>query len=183
MPYIDGFTLAHSIKPIPVILFTGDTERFRDILNIVEPIDVFSKPISKERLLKSVKNALLVLSQNKSPQEPVLLYTSEGAVNILLTDILFVKTIKNSHRYLEAYLKEGRKIVLKGYTLKHIHKVAGFLLQANRTELVAPAAIDKIERNFSIKLSCVNDNGKLLYSKVCLSFRKEFLASLSVISR
>lgn len=178
MPHIDGFTVAHSIKPIPVILFTGDTERFGDILNMIEPIDIFRKPIVKERLLKSVRNAYIILNPNKASEGFALFHTSEGVVNVLLTDILFVKTIKNSHRYLEMYLKDGRKIILKGYSLEYVHSIVGFLLQSNRAELISPEAIDLIKHNYSIRLRGVRDNNSPVYSFLGVGFREDFLSHI-----
>src|SRR6185312_14869022 len=61
MPHIDGFTVANSIKPTPVIFFTGQPEKFRDIMNQLDAIDVFPKPIIKERLLVSIREAYRLL--------------------------------------------------------------------------------------------------------------------------
>src|SRR5580704_9303591 len=65
MPNIDGLSLANMIRPTPVILFTGHKEKFRDIMNMMEAIDAFPKPIVKERLLKSVEDAYLLLNSAK----------------------------------------------------------------------------------------------------------------------
>lgn len=178
MPHIDGFTVAHSIRPIPVILFTGDTERFGDILNMIEPIDVFRKPIVKERLLKSVRNAYIQLNTNKPIQGFALFHTSEGEVGVFIADILFVKTIKNSHRQLEMYLKGGRKLTLKGYSLDYIHSTAEFLLQSNRAELVSPEAIDLIKHNSLIRLRGVSENNNPIYSFLSEGFREDFLSHI-----
>ena len=178
MPYVNGFELAKSIAPTPVILFTGRIEYFKDIMGAIYAIDAFSKPIEKERLLKSVKNAFILLNTNKHIKGYKLFHTDGGQVNILLTDILFVKTIKNSHRYLEAYLKGDRKFVLKGYSLEFIQNIARFLLQSNRGELVSPEAIGLIEHNSKIILCGVTENGKSLYSPLLLGYRKNFLAQL-----
>jgi len=110
-----------------------------------------------------------------------LFHTNDGKVNVLLSDILFVKTIKNSHRFIEVYLKGGVKLIIKGYSLEYIHGVAGFLLQSNRSELVSPQAIALLEHNSLIKLRDVSDNGKPLHSELCHSFRNNFLASIHSI--
>jgi DNA-binding LytR/AlgR family response regulator len=179
MPYINGFSLAISIKPTPVILFTGRAEYFRDIMNKMEAIDAFPKPIAKERLLKSVEGAYHLLHSTKLKKTHQLFSTNEGQVNILLSDIFFVRTIKNTHRYLDVYLKDGRKLIFKGYSLEYIHKVAGFLLQSNRAELVSAEAVNVIEHNSLIKLHGISDNGKPITSSLCLSFRKTFLEELN----
>src|SRR5580704_5606054 len=105
MPKIDGLRLASMIKPTPVILFTSNTERFGDIMNMMEAIDAFPKPILKERLLKSVEKAYFLLNSNKSQKRSEPFNTDTGKATIILSDLLFVRTIKNTHRLLEAYLK------------------------------------------------------------------------------
>jgi len=181
MPHIDGFTLSHRLKPLPVILFTGKAEYFKEIMEMIDPIDTFSKPIIKERLLRAVKKAHVMLSYNSSKKEYELFNTDSGKVNVLLTDILFVRTIKNSHRFLEIYLKGGRKIVIKGYSLEYIRSVAGFLLQSNRSELISPEAIDVIEHGTFIKMRGVSDNSKLLHSVICRTFHKDFLSGFNSV--
>jgi len=175
IPYIDGFTLAHLIKPTPVILFTGNVERFKDILNEIDIIDAFAKPILKERLLKSAEDAYVLLNPLKSFQKFVLFHTSEGEVNVFLTDILFVKTIKSSHRSLEVYLKGGRKLILKGYSLEYIHEIAGFLLLSNRGELVSPEAVDSFDHKL-IHLTGVSYKNKPAYSTLSRKHFKDFLS-------
>ncbi len=181
MPYIDGFTLAQAIKPIPVILFTGKEEYFKSIMKMLEPIDVFPKPIEKERLLKAVKKAYQILNTADPGKEYELFNTNDGKVSILLSDILFVRTIKNSHRFLDVYLKGGRKVVIKGYSLEYISNMAGFLLQSNRSELVSREAIDIIEHSTFIKMKGVDENGKPLHSVICRTFNKKFLTSFNSI--
>jgi two-component system LytT family response regulator len=181
MPHMDGFTFAQTIKPIPVILFTGKEEYFKDIMNMLEPIDAFPKPIVKERLLKAVKKAYLILNAHDRGNRYELFDTNEGRKNLLLSDILFVRTIKNSHRFLEVYLKGGRKIVIKGYSLEYISNIAGLLLQSNRSELVSPEAIDLIEHRTFIKMRGVSDNGKPLHSIICRTFHQDFLAGFNSI--
>ena len=175
LPNMDGFSLAINIKPTPVILFTGHAEKFRDIMNMMEAIDAFPKPILKERLLKSVEKAYFLLNSNKPQKRSETFNTDTGKATIILSDLLFVRTIKNTHRHLEAYLQGGQKVILKGYSLGKIHKKAGFLWQPNRAELVSPYAIMEIERNTLIKLIGVKDNGTPINSTLCRSFKKKFL--------
>ncbi len=174
LPNMDGFSLAINIKPTPVILFTAHAEKFKDIMNMVEAIDAFPKPIMKERLLKSVQKAHTLLNSNKYAEGYSFFHTNEGHLNIQLTDILFVSTVKNSHRNLELFLKGGKVLILKGYSLEYLHRIAGFLLQPNRFELVAPGAIDKIEPNFILRLKIVKTDGTIVQSELLRSFRKDF---------
>jgi DNA-binding LytR/AlgR family response regulator len=176
MPHIDGFTVARKIKPTPVVLFTGISEHFQEIMNMIYAIDAFPKPILKERLLESIRKAYTLLNINKVSKERALFNTTNGQVSIVLKDILFVKTIKNSHRNLELYLKDGRKMILKGYSLELINNIAGFLLQSNRFELVSPDAVDFIEPNCLVKLKCIREDGMVLYTELHRSFRKCFLS-------
>lgn len=97
MPKIDGLRLASMIKPTPVILFTSNTERFGDIMNMMEAIDAFPKPILKERLLKSVEKAYFLLNSNKPQKRRETFNTDTGKTTIILSDLLFVRTIKNKY--------------------------------------------------------------------------------------
>ena len=175
MPNIDGLRLASMIKPTPVILFTGNTERFGDIMNMMEAIDAFPKPILKERLLKSVEDAYILLNSDKFKRIHKLFRTTGGQVNILLSDILFVRTVKNSHRNLEIYLKDKTKHILSGYSLENVQRIADFLIQPNRFELVSPEAVGIIEPNSLIKLKGVEDNGNAIHVELHRNYRKEFL--------
>jgi DNA-binding LytR/AlgR family response regulator len=175
LPNIDGFSLAISIKPTPVILFTGHAEKFRDIMNMMEAIDAFPKPIIKERLLKSVEDAYVLLNSAKSKKAHKLFHTDKGEVNVLLSDIFLVRTVKHSHRNLEMFLKGGRRHILVRYSLDEIHDIAEDLLRANRFELVSPDAIDIIEPNSMLKLKGLYENGKHIYSELHRNYRKDFL--------
>jgi DNA-binding LytR/AlgR family response regulator len=176
LPKMDGFTLAINIRPTPVILFTRHAEKFRDIMNMMEAIDAFPKPIVKERLLKSVEKAHTLLNSGKYVEGYSFFHTNEGYINIQLSDILFVRTIKNSHRNLELYLKGGRKLILKGYSIEYIHKIAAFLLQPNRLELVSPDVVDVLEPNSLITLRGINDNGAKIHIELSRVFKKDFLS-------
>ena len=175
MPNIDGLSLASMIKPTPVILFTGNTERFGDIMNMMEAIDAFPKPIRKERLLKSIEDAYVLLNSAKFKEAHKLFRTIEGQVNVLLSDILFVRTVKHSHRNVEIFLKGGKKHILVAYSLNDVHEIAGFLLQSNRFELVSPSAIEVIVPNSLLKLKGILDNGKVIHSELHRNYRKNFL--------
>jgi DNA-binding LytR/AlgR family response regulator len=178
MPKIDGLSLASMIKPTPVILFTSNRERFGDIMNMMEAIDAFPKPIIKERLLLSVKDAYVLLNSDKFKRAHKLFRTDKGDVTVLLSDILFVRTVKNSHRKLEMYLKKGKKHILLRYSLEDVQEIVGFLQQSNRFELVAPTAVEIIEPNYSLKIKGILDNGKPVHSELHENYRKNFLAHL-----
>lgn len=180
MPYVDGFTLAYSIKPTPVILFTGDPRHFKDILDMVDAIDVFPKPIVRERLLKSVKDAFVLLTAERPERGFAFFHTDEGRVNIMLSNILFVRAVKNTHGTVELFLKGDNKIIIKGYTIEYIHDKARFLAQSNRAELLSPMAIGLFEHNV-IHLIGVSDKNKPICSTLTRNFRVNFLAYIPEI--
>jgi DNA-binding LytR/AlgR family response regulator len=178
LPSMNGLSLAFKIKPTPVILFTGNSEYFKDIMNMIHSIDAFPKPIIKERLLESVKKAYTLLNSNRLTEGYAFFHTSEGNVHIQLSAILFVRTVKNSHRNLEVYLKGGRKLIIIGYSIEHIQKIAMFLLRPNRLELVSPNAIDLLESNSIILLRDVCYEGKKIRIELSRVYKKDFLLKL-----
>lgn len=141
LPNIDGFTVAHSIQPIPVILFTGDTKRFGDILNMIEPIDVFSKPIIKERLLSSVKKAykLLVEERNEVETHAHWEFNTKGKkdkIFVKIKDIVYVTTHDDPRNKLVT-MSDGTEHIIMDYSMEEILTIATHLLQPNKSELVS----------------------------------------------
>lgn len=143
MPNMDGFTVAHSIKPIPVIFFTGQSELFRDIMNELDTIDAFPKPIIKERLLFSVKRAYKLLIQVKEKNEIGIHtyweFNAKGRsdkVFIRIKDIVYVKTHHDPRNKL-VIMADGTQHIFTGYNMEEMLKIASHLLQPNKSELVS----------------------------------------------
>jgi DNA-binding LytR/AlgR family response regulator len=147
MPHIDGFSLADSIKPTPVIFFTGQSKRFRDIMNELGAIDAFPKPIIKERLIFSVKKAygLLIEAGAKNDVE---IYTHwefntlarKDKVFIKLKDIVYVTTHHDPRNKL-VIMADGNEHVVTGYNMEEMLQITSHLLQPNKSELVSPDVI------------------------------------------
>lgn len=138
MPYVDGFTVAHSIKPTPVIFFTGQPEKFRDIMNELDIIDVFAKPIIRERLLFSVKKAYKLLIQERNEIIHWEFNTRERIDKIVvrIKDIVYVTTHRDPRNKL-VIMADGTQHIFTGYSMEEILKIASHLLQPNKSELVS----------------------------------------------
>ena len=146
MPHMDGFSLADSIKPIPVIFFTGRPERFRDIMNELDAIDAFPKPIIKERLLFSIRKAYRLLMQQEKYELEIYTHWEFNAMGkkdkvfIKLRDIVYVKTHQDPRNKM-VIMADGTQHVFMDYSMEEMLKIASHLLQPNKSELVSADVI------------------------------------------
>ena len=141
MPHIDGFTLANTIKPTPVILFTGNAIHFKTILDEIGVIDVLAKPITKERLLASIEKAtkLISLGRNMKSIIEYMEFNSMGSkdkIFVKVKDIVYVTTHHDPRNKL-VRMVDGTEHVFMDYSMKEILEIASHLLQPNKSELVS----------------------------------------------
>ena len=90
MPELDGITIAQLIKNKPFIFITGSEDKLKAALGI-EPIDVVTKPFTKERLDHAIDKAYKLISENIE-NALFCVAESEKKINIRLSDIVFVDT-------------------------------------------------------------------------------------------
>ena len=143
MKHMDGFTVAHSIKPTPVIFFTGKPEKFREIMNELDALDAFPKPIVKERLLLSVKKAhrLLIQSEERNGAEAHTHWEFstmgiKDKVVIKIKDIVYVNTHHDPRNKL-VKMADGTEHVFMDYSMEEMIAIVPHLLQPNKSELVS----------------------------------------------
>ena len=94
---------------------------------------------------------------------------------MLLSDILLVKAIKNSHQDKILYLKGNVSHEVGGYRLDHLIGLTGFLVQVNKSHLVSPESINTVDED-NIILNSVIENGNPLYVSLSRRYRKAFFS-------
>ncbi len=186
MPVFSGKEIIKTVGGEHCIVNTESNQFYEQAIKC-HPIDILIKPVAERHLLGALNKARKLKINNSKYNEPIesytsakefaLFHTNEGEANVLLKDILFVRTIKSSHGNLEMFLKPERKLLLKGYAIEYILEIADFLLQPNQSELVSNEAVDIIEHNL-IHLKEVCDKSKQITIKLSRHYRENFLSHI-----
>jgi DNA-binding LytR/AlgR family response regulator len=142
IPYIDGLVVAQLSKKKPFIFITGSEDKLKDALGL-EPIDVITKPFSKERLDHAIEKAFKLIG-NKIEYVLFNVAESKRKIKIHLNDILFVGTDDTDPRHKSIILKDSAKYTLMDCSLGEILAMTSHLVQINRRELVALDIIDEM---------------------------------------
>ena len=135
MPDIDGLTLAQILKKKPFIFITGSEDKLKDALGL-EPMDIITKPFTKERIdhtleriykliIENIKHAMFSVAEN------------ERKVNIYLPDIIFADTDEIDPRNKAVVLKNGKKYTIMDCNMEELLSYASQLVQVNRKQLVS----------------------------------------------
>ena len=98
-------------------------------------------------------------------------------VNVLLSDILAITSLKEGHQDKMLYLKNNVSHKIRGYTLKYLMKITGFLRRVNKADLVAPNAVKYIDEEI-IVLTFYEEKDKSKWVALSGKYRKTFLKAL-----
>lgn len=170
MPGMDGLVIAQLLKNRPYIFITGSEDKLKDALRL-DPIDVITKPFTKERIDHALDKAYKLIVKNI---EYALFSVAENArkVNLHLPDIIFVDTDDIDPRHKDIVLKDGTRYTIMDCSLDELLSFAGQLVQVNRRQLISLDYINDMEYD-SIS---VKDTDKInLPSEITLSrkYKKE----------
>ena len=94
-------------------------------------------------------------------------------IKVLLSDILVVRAIKNSHQDKVLYLKGDIMHEVRGYQFEHLIDITGFLIRVNKSHLVSPESINTVDED-NIILNGPAENGKPLYISLSRRYKKSF---------
>lgn len=147
----------------------------------MEPLDVVPKPIKRDRLLRVLEKAhLLIVGKGElKNEESELFYVEESAGQIKLApyDIIYVTTDDTDRRHKHIVLRNGRRHKLLYCTLQRLLDFSPNLIQVNKSEAVSAQAIYGINSGL-ITLDGVFENGKA--KKVMLSkvYKKKISESI-----
>jgi len=94
-------------------------------------------------------------------------------IKVLLSDILLVRAIKNSHQDKILYLKGNVSHEVRGYRFDHLMDITGFLIQVNKSHLVSPESINAVDED-NIILNGMVENEMPLYISLSRRYRKPF---------
>jgi hypothetical protein len=98
-------------------------------------------------------------------------------VNVLLTDILAIISLKEGHQDKIMYLKNNANHKIRGYTLQYLIKITGFLQRVNKRDLVAPYAVKFIDEEM-IELTFCEEKDKPKWIVLSGKYRNAFLKTL-----
>lgn len=165
MPEISGWEIEDVLKKKKkggVILLSGIDSKVLEAIYLVSPIDVFRKPIEKERLFAALEKARRILNKGTTFTEKFELFSvaqSDGKVKISVADIYYVLTDKKDRRHKHIIMRNGKRYMLMHCTLDKLLSLSSSLIQVNKAELISLQAFQEIDFDL-ITLDGILENGK-----------------------
>ncbi len=145
MPLINGLQFIRSIKHPPAVIFTTAYSEFAAESYELDAIDYLVKPVSFERMERSIHKFLKTVRQEPEAQKQFLLIRQDGKlIKVFLDEILYIEARKD---YLMIYTPSGTFI--KHMTMKSIEKLLPEqqFKRVHRSFIVATGAITAIKNN------------------------------------
>ena len=172
MPNINGIEIAQLLKDKQVI-FTSAYPEFAVNAFEIEALDFIKKPVTKERLEKTLLKAQKLIDQSGS-KTAFSWNTNIGKSTIYFSEILYVSTSEIDKRDKVLYLQNDNELILKNIT---IDKLLTLLpkkdfIQVNKAEIVTKKIIQAYTAD-EIVLKLTGKNKTVL--NLGDSFRKSFI--------
>lgn len=145
IPLINGLQFIRSIKHPPAIIFTTAYSEFAAESYELDAIDYIVKPVSFERMERSIQKFLKTVRHEPEDQKQFLLIKQDGKLNrVSLDEILYIEARKD---YLMIYTPGDTYI--KHMTMKSIEKLLPEqqFKRVHRSFIVAAGAITAIKNN------------------------------------
>jgi two-component system LytT family response regulator len=182
MPEMDGITVSKMMRDKPVIFMTDIYDRLKEAVDLINPIDVITKPIKKARLQRAFEKAYKIITHVPAAvksKEFELFHAAEaeGRIKLHLSDILFVKTDEANCRNKRVYLKNGEHYTIRRCTNEQLLKMSPKLVQVNKAELVSVDAIKGFKHNF-VTLKHAIDQGMPVKVTLNRNFRTDFVKKM-----
>lgn len=172
MPNINGIEIAQLLKDKQVI-FTSAYPEFAVNAFEIEALDFIKKPVTKERLEKTLLKAQKLIDQSGF-KTAFSWNTNIGKSTIYFSEILYVSTSEIDKRDKVLYLQNDNELILKNIT---IDKLLTLLpkkdfIQVNKAEIVTKKIIQAYTAD-EIVLKLTGKNKTVL--NLGDSFRKSFI--------
>lgn len=177
MPNISGIEIAQLLKD-KIVIFTSAHPEFAVTAYELEALDFIKKPVTKDRLEKTLLKAQNFLSENKSKKTSFSWNTNIGKSTIYFDEILFITTSEVDKRDKLIYLNNDNEFVLKNIT---IDKLLEFLpkkdfIQVNKSDIITKKIVQAHTADeIILKIKIPNIKTTITLGD---SFKKNFIAWL-----
>src|SRR4029077_17067341 len=136
MPGMDGIAVARLMNHKPIIFITSAEEKLKEALEL-EPIDIITKPYTKERLQHALEKAYKLIYDGIKEYAMFNIAESNHKIKIKLADIIHVATDESDPRNKLMELSDGTTYTVMDCTLEELLRKSPKLVQVNRGELVS----------------------------------------------
>jgi two-component system LytT family response regulator len=178
MPNISGIEVAHMLKD-KVIIFTSAHPEFAVTAYELEAFDFIKKPVTKDRLEKTLQKAQKFLSENKTEKNFFSWNTNIGKSTIYFDEILFITTSEIDKRDKLIYLNNNNQFVLKNITLDKLIEILPKknFIQVNKSDIITKKMVQAhTSDEIVLKLKLPNFKSAITLGD---SFKKNFVAWLA----
>jgi len=178
MPEMNGLQVANLLNGRPVIFTTAYKEYAADAFDL-NAIDYVRKPLTKERLEKAVKKALILLDNAKVVKDFFQLNTDKGKAILFFNQILYLYSSDVDSRDKNILLQDGATLTAKNYTFNVILKELPYMdfCQINKREAISLKAV-AFFTNEEITTKITLPSGKQLIAHLSESYKNEFLKKI-----
>jgi DNA-binding LytR/AlgR family response regulator len=187
MPKINGFTVAKMLTDIgkPIVFITSDYGYVPESLAF-SPIDVLLKPFQEERFEIICQKAYKLLGERnnealieRKKHEVFNVAEKPGKIKVLISDIIYVKTDRDSPRNKQILNREGKKYTVLNYTMEDLLEIAPHLVQVNTSELISTDAFNEMDHDVIILKGVIGLDGKAKQVYLSRTYKKGFLHKVS----
>ncbi len=178
MPEMNGLQVANLLNGRPVIFTTAYKEYAADAFDL-NAVDYVRKPLTKERLEKAVKKALILHNNAKIKKDYFQLNTDKGKAILFFNQILYLYSSDGDSRDKIILLQDGTALTAKNYTFNAILKELPYLdfCQINKREAISIKTVVYFT-NEVITTKIALPSGKQLIVHLSESYKNEFLKKI-----
>lgn len=175
MPHMNGLVIAQVLGHKPYIFITGSENKLKEALGL-RPIDIVTKPFSKERLDYALEKAYKQLI-DKIEYGLFNVAESKRKLSLHLPDFLYVTTDDTDSRNKLLTMSGGIKYTIMNCRLEQLIAAAPHLVQVNRKELISIHLINEVT-NDTITLRGAKENSIPFEVSLSSLYKKQLLMSM-----
>jgi len=178
MPEMNGLQVANLLNGCPIIFTTAYKEYATEAFDL-NAVDYVRKPLTKDRLEKAVKKALILIDNAKEKREFFQLNTDKGKAIIFFNQIQYLYSSDVDSRDKIILLHDGTTLTAKNYTFNAILKELPYMdfCQINKREAISIKAI-VFFTNEEITTRLLLPSGKQLIVHLSDSYKNEFMKKI-----
>ncbi|HWY35030.1 MAG TPA: response regulator, partial [Nitrosopumilaceae archaeon] len=182
LPVINGLKIAEQVKGTPIIFVTAG-ERMLKAATELAPLDIISKPFTKERLDIAFLRAYhlygerpAIRKKSNSEKQKYELFSIDGIqgkFKLKLSDILFVYTDTHDPRHKNVIMKNGSTYRVMDCKFEKLLALAPNLVRLNGSQMISLDLVQNYTHD-KVLLSSPVGNKQLKEITLNRTFRKNF---------
>lgn len=179
MPEMNGLQVANLLNHVPLIFITAYKEYAAEAFDL-NAIDYIRKPLTKERLEKAVKKALIHKENLVKSKDFFQLNTDKGKAILFFNQILYLYTSDVDSRDKMILLENGTILKAKNYSFEAILKEMPYIdfCQINKKEVISVQSVSYFT-NEEITTKITLPTGKQLILHLSETYKNEFLKKIT----